>query len=323
MFSKSLLTRLKPYLRWVILGGTLFFIVKALRDNWQDVAALQITAQTWSMLAIAFGSTLIAHIWAGWVWHWILTTFDQPVGPGWSTQVYLKTNVVKYLPGNVWHFYGRVRALQSVGTPVNIAIVSVVMEPLMMAAAALIVVCLAGWQLNSALWQAGQIIVLCVVLIGVHPRVFNPILQKLSKAKAEGISFEEVYQKETHQKKASQSPLNAYPLRPLLGELTFVALRSLGFIFAIAALQPLTVEVIQPLVTAFSLAWLLGLVVPGAPGGIGIFEATIISLLGGQFPAAILLGGVAFYRLLSTLAEVVGAALAWVSEKTIGSVPSE
>ncbi|WP_354635191.1 hypothetical protein [Planktothricoides raciborskii] len=40
--------------------------------------------------------------------------------------------------------------------------------------------------------------------------------------------------------------------------------------------------------SAFSFAWLLGLVLPGAPGGIGIFEATAIALLQNNFPPGIL-----------------------------------
>lgn len=317
MFVKPLLTRLKPYLRWVILGGTLFFIAKALKDNWRQVIELQITAQTWSMLAIALGITLIAHIWSGWVWHWVLVIFDQPLGGLWSTQVYLKTNIAKYLPGNVWHFYGRVRALQATGTQTGIAVLGVVMEPLLMAAAALILGCVVGgWQMSGSQWWIWQVAVLCIALVSVHPRIFNPVLQTLSraKAKAQGLTLS-----------GKRPPLlKVYPLRPLMGEIGFVALRSLGFVFTVAALQPLTVDTIQSLVAAFSLAWLLGLVIPGAPGGVGVFEATAISLLGGQLPTAVILSSVAFYRLISTLAEVVGAALALLSEKitdTAGSKP--
>ena len=311
MFAKPLLTRLKPYVRWVILGGTLFFIAKTLKDHWQEVIELEVSAQVWPILALALGITLLAHIWSGWVWHWILAMFNQHFGGGWSTRVYLKTNVAKYLPGNVWHFYGRVKALQDRETPIGIAVISVVMEPLLMAVAALILGCLGEWQMASAPWRLLQLGILCGALISVHPYIFNPVLQTLShaKAKAQGLPLSD--------KKSPQ--LRTYPLRPLLGEVGFVALRSLGFLCTVAALQPLTLEIAQSLIGSFSLAWLLGLVVPGAPGGIGVFEATAISLLSGQLPTAIILSSIAFYRLLSTLAEVAGAALAWLSEKVVGT----
>lgn len=311
MFAKPLLTRLKPYLRWVILGGTLFFVAKTLKDNWQEVVELEISARTWPVLALALVITLLAHVWSGWVWHWILAMFNQHFGGGWSTRVYLKTNVAKYLPGNVWHFYGRVKALQERDTPTGIAILSVVMEPLLMAVAALILGCLGKWQLATSPWRLVQLAVLCGALISVHPYIFNPVLQTLSRAKAKAQRLP------LSEEKSPQ--LKTYPLRPLIGEVGFVALRALGFVCTVAALQPLTLEVVQSLVGAFSLAWLLGLVVPGAPGGIGVFEATAISLLSGQLPTAIVLSSIAFYRLLSTLAEIIGAALAWLSEKAMGT----
>jgi glycosyltransferase 2 family protein len=57
---------MKQYLRWIILGGTLFFLGKTLKDNWFEVTAIHIDAIGWATLAIATGVTLLAHIWAGW-----------------------------------------------------------------------------------------------------------------------------------------------------------------------------------------------------------------------------------------------------------------
>ena len=151
MSFKSLLARIKPYLRWVILGGTLFFIVKTLKDHWQEVTAIQVASSAWYWFAAAFVVTLAAHVWSGWVWHWILALFHQPQTGWWSTPVYLKTNVAKYLPGNVWHFFGRVRALQKVGAPTGTAVLAVVMEPLLMAVAALVLV--GGWTCYQRIYR--------------------------------------------------------------------------------------------------------------------------------------------------------------------------
>ncbi|NEP16275.1 MAG: UPF0104 family protein [Leptolyngbya sp. SIO4C1] len=298
MPAKRLLTLLKPYLRWVIVGGTLFFVAKALKDHWQEVAAIELTAASWACLSTALGLTLLAHIWSGWVWGWILAAFGRPLGGIWSVQVYLQTNIAKYLPGNVLHFYGRIRAVQATGTSASKAILSVVMEPLLMLAAALMLATVG----SSSFWLI-RLAVLLAVLIGVHPYFFNPTLQKLSQAKAKAQKLAEP---------APIAPLSRYPLKPLLGELGFVALRAAGFIVTIAALQPLSWQQLLPLTGGFSIAWLLGLVVPGAPGGVGVFEAAAIALLGPLLPTAVLLSGIAFYRLISTLAEVMGAGLIWL-----------
>ncbi|MEB3210674.1 MAG: UPF0104 family protein [Leptolyngbyaceae bacterium] len=327
-----LVSRLKPYLRWVILGGTLFFLLHTLRLHWQEVAAIRIDGSGWALLAIALLITLLAHVWAGWVWGWILEELGYDALGAWSISAYLKTNVAKYLPGNVWHFYGRVMAAKSVGVPLEGAAVSVVMEPLLMAIAALIVAFASNQRINIAL----QLIGLCLGLTLIHPRVMNPILQKLAAAKRKltptsspsPSSPSPSTPPTSSPSPSSPSPstpplspplsppptpaiLKKYPLLPLLGELIFLALRGAGFIGAVMALHSITWSDVLPLLSAFSIAWMLGLVVPGAPGGIGVFEATALALLDGSIPSGLLLGAVAFYRLVSTLAEAIGAGLAW------------
>ena len=315
--TSSLLKWLKPYLRWVILGGTLFFITKTLTDHWQEVTHIQLSEQSIFLLPAAFIITLAAHTWSGWVWHWILAIFQQPQTGWWTTPIYLKTNVAKYLPGNVWHFWGRIRALQATHTPISIAILAVVIEPLLMAVAALIWACLCGNQIIGTHSRSVQLLILAGSLITIHPRIFNPILQTLSQAKSKAQIKTQGFSQSQSRSHSSlqQSSLQAYPLKPLLGEMGFVGARSLGFITVIAALTPVTPAQIPTLIAAFSLAWLLGLIVPGAPGGIGVFEATAIPLLSGQFPVAVVLSGVAIYRLISVLAEVSAAGLAVLIER--------
>ena len=225
----------------------------------------------------------------------------------WSTVVYLKTNIAKYLPGNVWHFLGRVRALKTTGADTGTAVVGVVLEPLLMAAAAL---SLAALSFGLTAVQDWRVLVLCLaaggaILAGLHPQILNPLLRTLgaAKARAQGLTV------------ATDSlRLRRYPWAALLGEIGFVLLRGLGFVLAVVALRPLTPGQVLAVLGAFSVAWLLGLVVPGAPGGIGVFEAAAIALLEGQLPGGLILSSVAFYRLLSTLAEALGAALVWLDE---------
>jgi hypothetical protein len=59
---KKIWSWLKPYLRWVILGGTLFFLAKAFKEHWQEVAAIRINTAGWITLVAAFLITLTAHI---------------------------------------------------------------------------------------------------------------------------------------------------------------------------------------------------------------------------------------------------------------------
>jgi glycosyltransferase 2 family protein len=81
----------------------------------------------------------------------------------------------------------------------------------------------------------------------------------------------------------------------------------------------LNVSQIPLLLGAFSFAWLLGFIVPGAPGGLGVFEATAIAVLQHHFPSAVVISAIALYRLISILAETAGASLAWLDERFANS----
>lgn len=64
--------------------------------------------------------------------------------------------------------------------------------------------------------------------------------------------------------------------------------------------------------TLFLLAWLAGFLVPIAPGGLGVREATLLALAGAQFPAGPLLACVLALRVASILGDVMfGAVALW------------
>jgi len=302
---------MKKIFRWLILGGTLFFLLKAFKDNWLGVSAIRINITGWLILGTATGVTLLAHIWAGWIWTLVLKELNQSVSCIEFIQVYLKTNIAKYLPGNVWHYYGRIMAAKNANIPTSIATLSVLLEPLLMLAAALIIIILCSSKLvvndlkfNLFILQfPGLIVVLCIL----HPRFLNPAIQLLDRWK----------NKKSPEKNQliDSFIIKNYPLKALLGEIVFLGLRASGFILTIMALTSVNWQQITLLVGAFSCAWVLGLVIPGAPGGLGVFETIAILLLQYHFPAALVISAIALYRLISILAETTGAAIAWLLEQ--------
>ncbi|MFB2919642.1 MULTISPECIES: UPF0104 family protein [Aerosakkonema] len=311
---KQIQSRLLPYLRWAIVGGTLFFLAKALKDNAASVAAIRIGSAGWAILAIATGVTLLAHIWSGWVWSWILRELHQPIGGIWSVRVYLKTNIAKYLPGNVWHYYGRIKASCDVGICSSAATLSVLLEPLLMAAAALLIALLSTLLVETDLpnvYRWLEFLGLAIVSIAIHPKFLNPLIQLATqmKAKAKGFATVDV----------GALQMKRYPLLPLLGEMGFLSLRGLGFLCTWLALKPVPSSQVFLLLGAFCVAWLLGLVVPGAPGGVGVFETSAIALLDDSFSPGLILSVVALYRLVSILAEAIGAGLIWLDSRLIAN----
>ncbi|NEP43313.1 MAG: UPF0104 family protein, partial [Okeania sp. SIO2H7] len=266
------------------------------------VADIRIDGRGGICLAIALTVTIIAHLWSAVVWFSILKEFNQPVRLRWAVPVYLKTNIAKYLPGNVWHFYGRISAAIKTGISVEIASLSVLLEPLLMVAAAL-TVALICYPQPTWVWQ---LLGLGVVLIGVHPKFLNPAIAFASKLKfKEKTSQERVF------------ILEEYPWKIFLAEIIFVVIRGTGFLLTLNSVSSVGIEGINLLFSAFCLAWVLGLIVPGSPGGVGVFEATAIALLKNDVAPGILLTAVAFYRLVSILAESLAAGIACLNKNAV------
>ena len=306
---KQKLSRLKPLLHWAILGGMLIFLVKAFKKHWHEVAAIRIEPVGWLYLGSALVVTILAFTCAGWVWSWTLREFNQPLNSFWVIKVYLKTHIAKYLPGHVWHYYGRIRNVKNAGVSGEIATLSVAMEPFLMIAAALLTT-LVSSQLSGNISQTSQNWMQLPCLMGiltiVHPRILNPLLKYTGKLKKKD--------KDGNVNPTAQR-IERYPLKLLLGELVFISLRCSGFLLTFMAINPVSLNQLPMLVSTFSLAWLLSVVVPGAPGGVGVFEGTAIALLNQSFPTGVLLSIVALFRFISILSEVTGAGLAWLDER--------
>jgi glycosyltransferase 2 family protein len=223
--------------------------------------------------------------------------------------VYLKTNIAKYLPGNVWHHYRRILALKNANVATGAATLSVLLEALLLAAAALITVVMFGrrFAISTNSWSVRilQLLSLVIILVSIHPRFLNQVISFVYKLRTN---------KSDTQSEAAFS-VERYPLRPLLGELGFLLIRGIGFILTLFALMPVNMSQVPLLLGAFSFAWLLGFLVPGAPGGLGVFEATAIALLQSRFPSAAVISAIALYRLISIIAEAAGAGLATLDER--------
>ena len=304
---KIVVTFLKIYLRWFIFGIALLFIVNTFQNNWSTVITVTLNNQSYYLLILAFLITLLAHIWSALVWFKILKILKQPMTKKWGLKVYLTTNISKYIPGNIGHFYGRILAISQQGVSLKIASFSVLLEPLFMANSALIISLLSNLIRPNKVTEhlyffVAQIIIMSIGLLIIHPFFINKVFLYLK-----GIKQNNVH---------DNTWIETYPKTILLGEIGFILLRGLGFILTWIAFIPLSFFQIPLLLNAFSLSWLLGLVIPGAPSGIGVIEATMIFLLKTEnFPIQILLSTITIFRLISILAEVTGAGFGLLTKK--------
>jgi uncharacterized membrane protein YbhN (UPF0104 family) len=98
-----------------------------------------------------------------------------------------------------------------------------------------------------------------------------------------------------------------------------VLLRFLGFACCVLAFDLHTSLSWPAWLAGFALAWTVGLVVPGAPGGLGVFEAALLLRFTNAIPEAPLLAIALSYRLVVTLADLLAAGLvqldSWMDQR--------
>jgi hypothetical protein len=252
---------------------------------------------------LGLGLTWLSILINGLAWRDLLIWLRHPPQGVAVVPLFVRSNLLKYLPGGIWHLVERVRVLRPAigGGP---ALAGVILDPLLIVAASVLVVVAGGWQQGLALlapWPA----------LLMMSRWREPLLRRLERSKAAQLQSVGSGALESE-----GSGRGGYPWRPLSLQLLFVVCRFAGFwcsvqAFGIQSPAPFT------WLAAFGLAYAVGLVVPGAPGGLGVFEATLLLRLGAAVPEAQLLAVVLSYRLLSTLADVVASG-ALVADRMLG-----
>ena len=215
------------------------------------------------------------------------------------TKLFLSTNLLKYLPGGIWHFVERIRVLKFHSGDWK-AINSVILEPFLMLAAALLCVSLGGFQ--SGL---GVLFILPVCSFSKEFR--EPVLGRLKILLAKKLERILLELRISSCEEKNYFGRDNYPFKALLIEILFVGLRFGGFWCCLKAFDIESSLLFLDWVAAFSLSWTIGLVVPAAPGGIGIFETCLLIRVGTLVPEAPFLVSLVSYRVVVTLADLLAA----------------
>ncbi len=283
---------------WVTLAS-LAFIAVALVQQAGQLRQQSLDLLGWWWLVLGLGVTWVSILVNAWAWRVLLAWLRHlPDGVA-VVPLFLRTNLLKYLPGGVWHLVERLRVLrpQIGGGP---ALAAVILDPLLIASAAVLLVLTGGWQ-------NGLLLISPIPSLMMLPRWREPILRRLERSKAHQFQVAGEAPLETEPLGSGRS---GYPWIPLIWQLGFVLSRFAGFFCCVQAFGLNQPDVLIWL-AAFSLAYAVGLVVPGAPGGLGVFETTLLLRLGGGVSEAPLLAVVLSYRVISTLADVLaGGSLA-------------
>jgi hypothetical protein len=253
---------------------TLFFSVRSL---------MKFIAVT---LFYAFAVFILANC-----WRVILTlTAKKETDKRLVNSIFIKSNLFKYLPGNVMHLVGRNLLGSELNIPQRNIAAATFIEITFMCAVSFILAILTGWQTLSELIRIGinkangVLVVAVVVILAVAIICAFTVLKKKLNEHLTFVAF-----------KAALKCCAGYTAFFLILTLSFTFLLPLDF----ADLRTLKIP------SAVIISWLAGFIVIGAPGGIGIREAVLLFVLNGSYGETEILYAAILQRFAMILGEVI------------------
>ena len=261
----------KTLMHWI--GGLLAlvgvgFVVERL---WTHAEQLELAAMgwgTWFVLSFIFfiygsSNTLLALSWRE-----LLSHFTLPVPRMWSIWAWGVSQIAKYVPGNIFHLAGR----QALGVSAGYS-----HRPLAVSAI---------WELCILAVMALPFAVLLLPLVAGSVRPIGALVSFIFVAVISLLAAKVVF--------------GQHVSRSMFFVLSYLVISALVFVSIVQLnSSALAFDKITLLSGAFVLAWLVGLVTPGAPAGIGVRELVLMFLLKDQLPQAELITGVVLGRLVT------------------------
>ena len=280
----------------VILILSIVFVVRAVYVLGFDFSAVE-NWGTFLMIVIActIAKCVTVYI-SGNVWYNWLSFFSGKKNLRTEAVcVYAKANIGKYLPGNVMHYVERNLFVDKLGISQKKLTISTIMEMFSLVFVAVVIsVTVSFGQLQEALYNVlgekyGMIIALVIVaglaFLGLVFIVFRKKLLDVLK----------------------DYKFSDFVKTFLVNMLCYaVVLSTLGVIMVVLYCYmggEFTLESARLIIAGYIIAWVMGFVVPGAPGGIGVRELVITLLLGSVVGENLVVTLSVIHRLITILGD--------------------
>lgn len=238
----------------------------------------------WCALGALVPLSLVGNLLLAVGWWRLLAQTGAPTRPAWALPTYGVSQLARYVPGNVFQFAGRQALGVGAGVPGRALAKSAVAEIALqiLGGATLGLLLLPQLPVLARLAGTCTIVLIALATLRIRPGAW-----------------------------AAQA-FGAYALFHALSGLCLGVVLSLVHGSALEASQWSTV------CGASALAWLVGLLTPGAPAGAGVREAALVLLLGTMAPAADILIAIVLARAVQIVGDIIVffAALGWLRSGT-------
>lgn len=217
-------------------------------------------------------------------------------------KVYVRSNIAKYLPGNVMHFAGR----NFLGVQYGLRHSQIVLSSMLEIIFTLLTVIILSFLLNykqfisiiiiSFQYLRSNVVILFLFVICVL--IVLLVFQHFNKRSIFKFQKFKIF--------LTKNFVFLFAKVFLLNSIVFVMMGlMLALIYYYVINVSIQVDSVLLIVSAFVLAWFAGFVVPGAPGGIGVRESILILILSPIYGHEATLLASFIHRLVSILGDVI------------------
>lgn len=264
--------RAARYFGWAVMAVSLYFVLMRLQSEWQDLRHWRPDRRALAIILLAGVGYGVACLFLTNAWYLLLKGLDNG-HQKWTIicGIYAKSQIAKYLPGNVFHVLGRQLLGHHHGLRHSVLAASTLYEFFGLVAASASMAMPAA--LTFDLIRLGTISSRTLFLMAVFGCAMLFFGHRLTRQRWPHLITIKVL------KNWLFAYLN-YLLFFLLAGLLLVALVG---IFSHRAYEP---SVASFLVASFALSWLAGFLTPGAPSGLGVRESIIVLILQPLLPEA-------------------------------------
>ena len=203
-------------------------------------------------------------------WKYIVNWFGKEFKSNNLISFYVLTNSLKYVPGGIWHFVERFNFVKKLSNS-QIAFYSTLIEPYFMLSGSFMIASLG--VIFSPLY-----FFLILPLAFLNRKLIYLVLKRLGSLKEKAFEALRLANSNDQFNKRINI-ISFFPIRALLFEIAFVLSKFIGFYICLNIFYINNTLNIIFLLVIFSLSWSIGLMVPTAPGGVGVFEACLLFLL--------------------------------------------
>lgn len=292
-----------------VLGFFLNFIL----GQWKQLVAHPFQWNLW-LIVLAFVGFLLQELSYGLIWQAVLARLGSRIDLRTSLRIYLASEFVRYIPGNVWHVLARILWVGKHGVSRPIAFASMTVELItkLAAGAFIFAASLLFWgglgTVHALLIGKVFLVILAVLLllsllVVLHPRILSGLLNTaLRLLKREPIVLALRY--------------SDILLVTFAWCISWIIAGSAFYILTLALWPALPLAALPICIGIYAIAWDIGFVSFITPGGLGFREGAI----GGLFALSLAtlplaLGPIiaVLSRLVSTLAELVCVSIAYLA----------